>query len=237
MTKKKILVVDDEINIVELLTMNLEKNGFEVISCLTGEEGVRIAKNQIPDLILLDIMLPGISGVEVCSILQDDKLTYNIPIIMLTAKVNERDKIIGLEIGADDYITKPFSVRELLARINALLRRIEKNTNIVEMEVVDENLIELDDLVIDTENYLVRKNDKKVELTAKEFAVLSILAVNKDKIYTREELLREISEDDISAEPRSIDVHMANLRKKIGKSSSGKDYIETIRRKGYRINL
>jgi two-component system alkaline phosphatase synthesis response regulator PhoP len=235
MDKKKILIIDDEINIIELITMNLERNGFEVISCLTGEEGIRLVKEQKPDLILLDLMLPGISGVEVCKRVQSDSETKNIPIIMLTAKANESDKIIGLEIGADDYITKPFSVRELVARVKALLRLVEKHS--VDLKSEGDNSIVIGNLSIDVEKFLVQKDEVKIDLTAKEFAMLSLLALNRDIIYSREDLLEKLADEDSSSVPRSIDVHMTNLRKKIGKDNNGQDFIKTVRGKGYRINL
>lgn len=230
MRKKKVLVVDDEINIIELLTINLEKNGFEVISCLTGEEALKLSTSEIPDIIILDLMLPGIDGLSVCKDIRSNKKTSKIPIIMLTAKAQESDKIIGLELGADDYLTKPFSVRELITRIKVVLRRID------EVNYEDESKIIIRDIEIDNEKYIITKNNEKIDLTLKEFKIFKSLAENKEKVLSREYLLKEISKDDSTSELRSIDVHITNIRKKFKKLDENWDFIETIRGIGYKMN-
>lgn len=228
--KKKVLVVDDEINIVELLTMNLEKNGFEVISCLTGEESLKLCSSEVPDIIILDLMLPGIDGLEVCKRIRSQKETARIPIIMLTAKAQESDMIIGLELGADDYITKPFSVRELITRIKVVLRRIDEKIE------EDTSIIRIHDIEVDTEKHIITKNGQKIDLTLKEFKIFRSLAENYEKVLSREYLLKEISSEDIMSELRSIDVHITNIRKKFKNMDSGWDFIETIRGIGYKMN-
>lgn len=225
----KILVIDDEQHIIELLRFNLENNGYEVIEALDGAEGIQKAKTELPDLILLDLMLPVIDGIEVCRELRIDVETKNIPIIMLTAKSDEMDKIIGLEMGADDYMTKPFSIRELLARIKAVLRR---NKDSKEEKT---SVISVGDIRIDEEKHEVRKRDTKLDLTLKEFKLLSILAKNRGKVLSRNYLLDEIWGYDYFGEVRTVDVHIRHLRKKIEDDDKNPEYIETIRGVGYKI--
>ena len=176
MKRKKILVIEDEVNIIELIRMNLEMHGFNVISSVTGEEGIEKTLNEFPDLILLDLMLPGMDGLEICKRIRMEKATSKIPIIMLTARSEEMDKVIALELGADDYITKPFGIRELVARIKAVLRRIdEKQEKIVE----EVNVIKVYDISINMDKHMVQKNGTPVELTLKEFNLLKELAQNR----------------------------------------------------------
>ncbi|QXM07063.1 response regulator transcription factor [Crassaminicella indica] len=224
--KRSVLIIEDEINIIELLRINLENYGFDVMTAMTGEEGLEKTLKEFPDIILLDIMLPGMDGFEICKRIRREKTTSKIPIIMLTAKSEEMDKVLALEIGADDYITKPFGIRELVARIKAVLRRID------EKEDTDErlNIIRVGDIFIDIDKHIVKKNGIKLELTLKEFNLLKVLAENREKVLSRKYLLDEISEG--SSDPRSIDVHITNLRKKLGASSG---YIETIRGIGYKM--
>lgn len=226
----KILVVDDESHIVELVRFNLESNGYSVVEASDGKEALARAKEELPDLILLDLMLPVIDGTEVCKKLKSDSSTEAIPIIMLTAKSDEMDKIIGLEIGADDYITKPFSLRELLARVKAVLRR---RTDIKIKEI--DKILRVEDLVIDEEKHEVLKRGEKLDLTLKEFELLNILAKNRGKVLSRNYLLDEIWGYDYFGETRTVDVHIRHLRKKIEDDDKNPKYIETIRGVGYKL--
>lgn len=222
----KVLIVEDEEHIAELIKYNLEINGFDTSLAIDGYEATEKANLLVPDLILLDIMLPKRDGIEVCKILKTNNQTKDIPIIMLTAKSEELDKVLGLEIGADDYITKPFSVRELLARIKAVLRRSNKDKEKVE------TLIRFGDIVIDIEKHTVAKDGKIIELTLKEFKLLKILAENKGKVLSRNFLLDEVWGYDYFGETRTVDVHIRHLRKKIGDNMG---IIETVRGVGYKI--
>lgn len=230
MANEKILVVDDEEHILELIRFNLEGAGFQAITATNGEDALRLCNEQQPDLILLDIMLPGIDGLEVCRKLKSEKETRLIPIIMITAKGEEIDKIVGLELGADDYITKPFSVRELLARVKALLRR----TRIFMSEAVEDNIIKVGDLVINSSTYEVYKGQEKIELTLKEFGLLKLLAQNREKVLTRDFLLDKVWGYEYYGESRTVDVHIRYLRQKLEKVGLEK-CIETVRGVGYRF--
>lgn len=226
----KILVVDDEHSIVELLKYNLENSGYEVKEAYDGEEALNMVSQERFDLIILDLMLPKIDGIEVCKRLKEEY--FHIPIIMLTAKSSEADKVLGLNIGADDYITKPFSVKELIARVNALLRRIG------EMEKQnDREIINIGKLKIDLERHEVEKNGKLLDLTLKEFELLKILVENKGKVLSRNVLLDRVWGYDFYGETRTVDVHIRNLRKKIEDDDKNPQYIETVRGVGYRIGL
>lgn len=230
MSYGKILVVDDEYHIVELVKFNLESNGYTVVEASDGSEALSKAKEESPDLILLDIMLPIIDGTEVCKKLKSDISTESIPIIMLTAKSDEMDKIIGLEIGADDYMTKPFSVRELLARIKAVLRRRTDS----KIKSIDK-IIRVNDIVIDEDKHEVLKYGEKLDLTLKEFELLNILAKNRGKVLSRNYLLDEIWGYDYFGETRTVDVHIRHLRKKVEDDDKNPKYIETIRGVGYKL--
>lgn len=226
----KILVVDDEHSIVELLKYNLENSGYEVKEAYDGEEALNMVSQERFDLIILDLMLPKIDGIEVCKRLKEEY--FHIPIIMLTAKSSEADKVLGLNIGADDYITKPFSVKELIARVNALLRLIG------EMEKQnDREIINIGKLKIDLERHEVEKNGKLLDLTLKEFELLRILVENKGKVLSRNVLLDRVWGYDFYGETRTVDVHIRNLRKKIEDDDKNPQYIETVRGVGYRIGL
>ena len=226
---EKVLIIDDEEHIVELIKYNLEANGFITLEAFNGVDGLKIAKKEIPDLILLDLMLPGIDGIEVCKrVRQDDKLK-NTPIIMLTAKSEEIDKILGLELGADDYITKPFSVRELSARIKAVLRRISSKED-------TSDSFGFSDVEIDYSKHEVKKSGEKVDLTLKEFELLDILIKNKGKVLTRDLLLDKIWGYEYVGETRTVDVHIRHLRQKLEDDDKNPKYIETVRGIGYRFN-
>ncbi|OOM13632.1 response regulator transcription factor [Clostridium saccharobutylicum] len=230
MANEKILIVDDEEHIVELLKFNLLNAGYEVITANNGIDALKMAKNENPSLLLLDLMLPGIDGFEVCKEIKRDKNMQKTSIIMLTAKGEELDKILGLELGADDYITKPFSVRELLARAKAVLRR----TNTFDIE--DEEVYDSQNLKINFERHEVYVDGKKIDLTLKEFELLQILVKNKGKILKREVLLDKIWGYEYIGETRTVDVHIRYLRKKIEQDDKNPKFIETIRGVGYRFN-
>ena len=227
MANEKILVVDDEEHILELISFNLTNNGYKVIKANNGIDAVRLAIEEKPKLILLDLMIPGKDGYDVCREVRSNSEIRNIPIIMLTAKSEELDKILGLELGADDYITKPFSVRELLARVKAVLRRF----SVVEPE---SSVLVFGNLKADFEKREIHVKDKKLDLTLKEFELLEILIRNKGKILTRDTLLDKIWGYEYIGETRTVDVHIRYLRKKI--EGSNEKYIETIRGVGYKID-
>ncbi|AYO30368.1 MAG: two-component system, OmpR family, alkaline phosphatase synthesis response regulator PhoP [Thermoanaerobacteraceae bacterium] len=229
MSKEKILIVDDEPHILELVRFNLEAGGFKVIEAPDGQKAIELAQTENPDLILLDLMLPGTDGLEVCRILRQQKATREIPIIMLTAKSEEIDKVLGLEIGADDYITKPFSPRELTARVKAVLRRSAGSEK-------TENNIKIGNLVIDIEKHEVLVDGEKQEFTPKEFDLLKLLASNPGKVFSREYLLENIWGYDYLGDTRTVDVHIRHLRQKVEKDSDRPVYIETVRGIGYKFN-
>ena len=229
MVNEKILVVDDEEHIAELISYNLTNNGYKVVIANNGIDAVKLAVEEKPSLILLDLMIPGKDGYDVCKDVRSNSEIRNTPIIMLTAKSEEVDKILGLELGADDYITKPFSVRELLARVKAVLRRF----SIVEPE---SNVLTFGDLVADFDKREILVKDKKLDLTLKEFELLEILIRNKGKILTRDTLLDKIWGYEYIGETRTVDVHIRYLRKKIEADDKNPKLIETIRGVGYRFN-
>lgn len=231
MERKVVLVVDDKENIVELIQMNLERSGFRVIPAYTGAEALGKTKSALPDLILLDLMLPDIDGFEVCSILKLDQNTKDIPIIMITAKSEETDKVIGLGLGADDYITKPFGIRELEARIRTVLRRYERTQSLQKDMEEFENIIRFKDLTIDLTQYQIQRNDEEISLTLTQFKIFKMLLENKYKVISRERLLNGLLGEDFSTDARTIDVHIRNIRKKL----QPHEYIETVRGVGYRL--
>ncbi len=227
MKKNKILIIEDEENIRELLEYNLTEGGYEVYCAEDGKEGLSMVRSAAPNLILLDLMIPEIDGIEVCRQLKRDDLTAHIPIIMLTAKSSETDKVLGLELGADDYITKPFSIRELLARVKVVLRRDSADKG------ADAKRYHLDDLLIDVERHVVARRGETFHLTLKEFELLRILVENRGKVLTRDYLLNAIWGYQYYGETRTVDVHIRHLRKKI--ETPEHCYIETIRGVGYKI--
>ena len=229
MAKGKILVVDDEEHILELIRYNLDASGYEVIEASDGDDAVKKAINEVPDLILLDLMLPGKDGYDVCRELRSNGKTKAVPIIMLTANSEEIDKILGLELGADDYITKPFSVRELMARVKAVLRRYTRTSESSEKFIFG-------DIEADFENHSVICGGEKIELTLKEYELLEVLVKNRGKILTREMLLDKVWGYEYIGESRTVDVHIRYLRKKVEKDDKNPKFIETIRGVGYRFN-
>lgn len=236
MTNQRILVIEDEANIQELLKYNLEKSGYKVTIMENGHDGLEEALANVPDLILLDLMLPGLDGLEVCKRLRMEKKTKKVPILMLTAKSEELDKILGLELGADDYITKPFSIKELIARIRATLRRIGEDKADAAVEQAAPSVLRVKDIEIDCEKYEARKSDEKLVLTLKEFELLKMLIENRGKVLTRDFLLDKIWGYDYVGETRTVDVHIRHLRQKINDEEGSNQIIETIRGVGYRLN-
>ena len=224
-----ILVIDDEADLVELVLYNLRKEGFSVDSASDGETALRKVRRGTYDLLILDLMLPGIQGTELCRILRNDPKTSGVPIIMLTAKAEEVDKIVGLEIGADDYVTKPFSPRELIARVKAVLRRTTEKP-------VVEKILRTGDLEINRERYTVLKKGTPVKLSATEFKLLLFLAERKGKVFSREQLLDSIWRDEAFVEPRTVDVHIRRLRAHIEDDPAHPRYIKTMRGIGYLFN-
>lgn len=227
---EKVLIIDDEMHIVELLRFNLEISGYKTIYSYDGFDGFIKAKEEKPDLILLDWMLPNISGIEVLNKIRQDADLKKIPVIMLTAKNMEDDKVEGLEVGADDYITKPFSIKELLARITSVMRRYGMNTGKESEELTAGNL------KLNLTKHEVKINDKKVDLTLKEFELLKLLLKNRGKVLSRNFLLDEIWGYEYYGETRTVDVHIRYLRKKLEEAGADEKYIETIRGVGYKID-
>ncbi|MGL4363414.1 MAG: winged helix-turn-helix domain-containing protein [Cellulosilyticaceae bacterium] len=230
MNKKTILAVDDEEHILELYRYNLESSGYEVHTAINIKEMYRLLELYTFDSILLDIMLPDIDGITALRKLRDNKETKNIPIILVSAKSEEIDKVVGLELGADDYITKPFSVRELLARVHAVMRRSERIDKVEEVE----QKLTYSGLVMNIEKHKVSYKDEKIDLTHKEFELLKILMSNKEKVYTRESLLDLVWGYDYYGESRTVDVHIRYLRSKLQKYGL-ENAIETVRGVGYRF--
>ncbi|HSQ88040.1 response regulator transcription factor [Romboutsia sp.] len=228
--KIKVLVIDDEIHIVELLKFNLEMSNYKVEYAYDGVDGYIKAKEIKPDLILLDWMLPNISGIDVLKKIRNDKDLNQTPVIMLTAKNMENDKVEGLEIGADDYITKPFSIKELLARIGTILRRCNVNMQ------PGESILTTGNLKVDLHKHEVYKGSEKIDLTLKEFELLKLLLENKGKVLSRNHLLDKIWGYEYYGETRTVDVHIRYLRKKIEEDSTSEKYIQTIRGVGYKID-
>ncbi len=223
---KRILVVEDEKEIADLIAYTLKKESFQVDIASEGNEALKKLRENQYDLLILDLMLPHIQGLEICRLVRSNPSMKKTGIIIVTAKAEEFDRVIGLEMGADDYVTKPFSPRELIARVKALLRRI--NT-----EKKEENIINIKDLVIDKEKYLVVVRGEPIKLSATEFKILLYLAERPNKIFSREHILDAVWGQDIYVEPRTVDVHIRRLRMKIEKDPENPEYIKTMRGIGY----
>ncbi|MBN3347352.1 DNA-binding response regulator [Clostridium botulinum] len=224
--KETILVIDDEVKIIEVIKLYLENEGYTVIQATSGIEALKKQSEFNPNLLILDLMLPDISGENVCERIRKES---EVPIIMLTAKSSEDSILNGYSIGSDDYITKPFSLKQLVAKVNAVLKRVKGNQC--------ENLIFNNELIIDIVNKKVEYNNKEIILTASEYKILSILARNPNKIFSREELMDYISRDNICIYDRIIDTHIKNIRAKLDQDSKNPTYIKTIRGMGYRFNV
>jgi DNA-binding response OmpR family regulator len=222
----KILVVDDEPDAVELIEFNLKTAGYEVVTAGDGAEALKKARTFAPNLILLDLMLPEVDGLEVCKLLRRDPATSGIPVIMVTAKAAEIDRVLGLELGADDYVTKPFSPRELVLRVKSILRRGQAD----EAEKSDQ--YHIGDLFVDIPRHLVTVTGKRVELTATEFRLLTILAERRGRVQSREQLLQDVWQYDNLIDTRTVDTHMRRLREKLGRAAK---YLDTVRGVGYRF--
>ena len=223
--KPKILVVDDEQDAIELIEYNLQAAGYRVITAADGNEALQKTRATIPDLIVLDLMLPELDGLEVCKILRRDPSTASIPIIMLTAKASEIDRVLGLELGADDYVTKPFSPRELVLRVKKQLQRTgdpEENGEV----------FQFGEVVVDVPRHATMVQGKRVELTATEFKLLTILVQRRGRVQSRDQLLKDVWDYDESMNSRTVDTHMRRLRQKLGRSAK---YLGTVRGLGYRL--
>ena len=225
-----ILIVDDERDIVDLLAYNLGNEGYSTLKAYDGETAIQATRCELPALIILDLMLPGIQGMEVCRRLRNDAATKDIPIIMLTAKGDEVDKILGLEMGADDYITKPFSVRELLARVRSVLRRSAPRE-----ESAEEETFSFEGLTIDYRRHAVIIDDRPIELSPMEFRLLKFLAHHPGRVYTRDQLLDHVWGDEAFVDPRTVDVHIRRLRSRIENDAARPRYIFTVRGFGYKF--
>lgn len=230
MTKGRVLVVDDEDSIRELIVFHLEQQGFEVLEAANGLEAMQRVEESRPDLIILDLMLPMMDGLEVCQKLRRSEEYATIPIIMLTARSEEVDRVLGLEIGADDYVTKPFSPRELMARVKAILRRLNQPTMSEETDELSVGVLK-----IDPSRHMVTFKDLELELTPKEFELLYLLAIQPGKVLTRDVLLEKVWGYEYLGDTRTVDVHIRRLRKKMEEIDPEPDYIETIRGVGYRF--
>ena len=224
MAKPKILIVEDDPDISELIHFNLEKAGYQTVRAEDGEQALRLAQKHPPDLILLDLLLPGLNGLEVCRRLKRDPATQHIPIMMVTAKGEEMDRVVGLELGAEDYVVKPFSIREIILRIQKLLDRREKQAA--------SSFLKADPLLLDLEAHTAKLNEKNLELTATEFRLLSHLMSNRGRVQTREILLDRVWGYSFEGYSRTIDTHIRRIRKKL---KSHQNLIETVRGVGYRF--
>ena len=229
MLQKQIVVVEDEPDILEILIYNLKRDGFIVSASNNGAEGLRLIQQKMPDLVLLDLMLPGMDGLDICRHLKDDAKTQHIPVIMVSAKGEESDVVLGLGLGADDYISKPFSPRELIARVRAVLRR---STTITKLENEPKNLITVENLVIDSSKHKVTLAGEPLILTATEFRILHYMACHTGRVFSRDQLLSQALREDTIVVDRNIDVHIRAIRKKMG---GHYHFIETVRGVGYRF--
>ena len=228
MTTKNILIVDDEPDILELISYNLKKEGFHISTALDGEEALQKVRTGNLDLIILDLMLPGIHGMELCRILRNNPKTAHVPIIMLTARGEESDKVRGLETGADDYMTKPFSPKELIARVKAVLRRSRERTT-------EDKTIRLGDLTIDRETFSASKGGVPLNLSATEFKLLLYLAQRRGRVFSRDQLLDAVWKEESFVESRTVDVHIRRLRTRIEDHPSNPRYLKTRRGVGYYV--
>ncbi len=226
--KERVLVVDDEQDIRELIQYNLQKEGYSVVCVGTGEEAMEALQRRLPDVVVLDLMLPGVDGRDVCKRLKQDPRTSGIPVVMLTAKSEDADIVSGLELGADDYVTKPFSPKVLIARLRAVLRRAHENDSDEE----EENRISIHGIVIDVSRHAVLMDGEEVSLSATEFAILQFLARNPGWVFSRNKIIDSVKGKDYPVTERSVDVQILGLRKKLGQKGH---HIQTVRGVGYRL--
>jgi len=228
MSKGTILVIDDEKDLLELVRYNLEKDQFDVITVSDGESGLDIASRHRPDLIVLDLMMPETDGLEVCRRLRSDERTARIPLIMLTARATEADRVVGLEMGADDYITKPFSPREVVARVKAVLRRCTR-------EKAGTSVLRVGDLALDHDRREVLLGDEIIDLTRSEFDILATMAAHPGRVYTRLQLLEAASGDAFDGYERTVDAHIKNIRRKLGEDPKEPRHVRTVFGVGYKV--
>ena len=228
----RILIIDDEEHILELLDFNLSLEGYEVITTMSSLDGLDIIKQDKPDLVLLDWMLPKMSGIELLNIIRSDEDYDDIAVIMLTAKNMEEDKLEGLTIGADDYVTKPFSIKELSARVKNILKRYNKQDSNNKNNKIGSNKLKAGDLILELDRHEVYLRDRLIDLTVKEYGILKLLLENKGRVISREYILEKIWGYDYFGETRTVDVHIRYLRKKLGEDEN---FIDTIRGLGYKI--
>lgn len=226
MSHTKIVVIEDEPDILEVIQHNLTREGFKVLACTDGAEGLRVVQNEAPALVLLDLMLPGMDGLEVCRLLKMDTVTQHIPIVMITAKAEESDIVLGLGLGADDYITKPFRPRELVARVRAVLRRVPPT------KAGGVERLVRDGLVVDAVRHQVYIDDEEIRLTATEFRLLHFMASHPGRVFTRDQLVHRAIGEDAVVVDRNIDVHIRSIRQKLARY---RGMIETVRGVGYRF--
>lgn len=232
---RNILIVEDEEDIVRLISFHLEKEGYRVKSAGSGREALTAAFDNPPDLVILDIMLPEMDGLEVCRRLRSNVKTANVLIMILSARKEEIDKVLGLELGADDYMVKPFSVRELVARVRAMLRRLDPNSLQHESGLSEEKVIRQGSIALYPEQHQVKVDDQPRNLTHKEFLLLQMLMTNAGKVLTRELLLDKVWDYEVDVDTRTVDVHIRYLRQKIEEDPAHPRYIETVRGVGYRF--
>lgn len=225
--KQKILVIDDERDIVELISYSLTKEGYQVYQAYNGKEGIEVAKQVNPDLIILDVMMPEMDGIEACRLMRSMPEFKHTFMIFLTARSEEYSEIAGFNVGADDYIAKPIKPRALMSRINAILRR-----NSTESEIQQADKLEILDLIVDRDSFLVYRDDERITLAKKEFELLYLLASKPNKVFTREQILKAIWEDSVVVTNRTIDVHIRKLREKIGSH-----YVSTVKGVGYKFEV
>ena len=230
-TGQKILVVEDEPDIRKLVNYNLAQERFKILEAEDGEQGLKIVQRDKPDLVILDLMLPGLSGMELCKILRERSETERLPVLMLTAKAGEADRVVGLEMGADDYLTKPFSPRELVARVRAILRRMENLKPAEPLPAYDKGTLK-----IDFSTYEVFARGKNIRLTLKEFELLRFLVQNPNRVLSRDQLLDRVWGGETYVTPRTVDVHIRRLRKAIEKDDSKPRWILTLRGVGYKFD-
>jgi two-component system alkaline phosphatase synthesis response regulator PhoP len=228
----RILVVDDEKDINDLVSKRLKREGYEVLSAFDGEEAVKIIKGNQPNLVILDLMLPGIDGLEVCRWIRSKREYATLPILMLTARAEEVERILGLELGADDYITKPFSIRELISRVGVAIRRLR----IFQQNPDRQEPFVCRDLFIDFEKYDFKVGSRKIEMSPIEARLLIFLAKNAGRVYSRDQLLDQVWGDEVFVTPRSVDVHISRLRKIVEKDPENPEYIITVRNIGYKFD-
>jgi two-component system OmpR family response regulator len=233
MPESNILIVEDDKTLLDVLRYNLVKDGYKVLTASDGLQAVKTARQEKPDLIILDLMLPQMDGLEVCRILRKD---MTVPILMLTAKIEEIDKIVGLEVGADDYMTKPFSMRELLARVRAMLRRMEMlRQEAAKNETPEVQVIQVGDLEIDLSRHVIKNKGLPLELNPKEFDLLVFLVRNKEQVFNRDTLLAKVWGYDYAGDTRTVDVHMRWLRQKIEDNPDQPRFLVTVRGVGYKF--